>query len=469
MRLLHVGPVVSPAYRRPQVGTSRSYLAPSMLDSTHLHPTFPRARGPFQQPVATAMNDNDSRPTGLKAIGNSLLFRSLAYADIRVLWLATSSHQLGQGMQQVLLGWLVFEMTGSGGILGAVYAARSAPNLLVGLAAGSIADRVDRRTMLRASVWGSGAVTLVLALLLATDLLVVWHLVVLAVFLGTMQAFYTIARQVYVYDVVGASGAVNGIAMINLAQRVGQVMGSLAAGSLIAWQGPAFSSLFMGISYVCGALLLYGLRQPGDSAPPTREPLKENLVNYFRALKNNRVMLSLMISTAAAEVLGFSHQVMLPILAKEILLVGPVGLGVLSAFRFAGGAVGVVILTLLGELRHKGTILLVALCLFGVGQILLGQSPNFLMALLFVTLINSMAAVTDVLHQSLLQLSVSNEQRGRAMGSWIIGIGTAPVGQLEVGYLAELSNARIALLVNGLALATLALVMAVIMPRLRRL
>ena len=420
-------------------------------------------------PGEPVMNNSDTGPPGSKSIRNSLLLRALAYPDFRVLWLSTTSHQLGQGMQQVMLGWLVFEMTGSGGILGAVFAARSAPNLVVGLAAGPIADRVDRRTMLRASVWGSGAVTLALALLLATDLLVVWHLVVASVFLGTLQAFYTIARQVYVYDVVGASGAINGIAMINLAQRVGQVMGSLAAGSLIAWQGPAFASLIMGISYIFGALILYGLRQAGDSAPLTREPLRENLTNYFRALKNNRIMLSLMVSTAAAEVLGFSHQVMLPILAKEVLHVGPVGLGVLSAFRFTGGAVGVVVLTLLGEVRRKGALLLAALCLFGAGQILLGQSPNFLMALVFVTLINSMAAVTDVLHQSLLQLSVSNEQRGRAMGSWIVGIGIAPVGQLEVGYLAEVSDARVALLVNGLALATLALIMSVVMPRLRRL
>jgi hypothetical protein len=80
-----------------------------------------------------------------------------------------------------------------------------------------------------------------------------------------------------------------------------------------------------------------------------------------------------------------------------------------------------------------------------------------------------MAAITDVLHQSLLQSSVSNEQRGRAMGSWTVAVGTAPLGHLQIGYLANLSGSRIALLVNGVGLATLALVMAVIMPRLRKL
>jgi hypothetical protein len=80
-----------------------------------------------------------------------------------------------------------------------------------------------------------------------------------------------------------------------------------------------------------------------------------------------------------------------------------------------------------------------------------------------------MAAVADVLHQTLLQVSVTNEQRGRAMGSWIIGTGIAPVGHLEVGHLASLTNTHTALLVNGLALMILTLGMATCLPRLWRL
>ena len=394
---------------------------------------------------------------------------ALQYPDFRVLWLSTTSHQFGQGMQQVLLGWLMLDMTGSVAMVGIIFAARSGPNLVIGLAAGSLVDRLDRPNMLRVSIWGMGIVAVVMALLLLLGILTVWHLMLMAVLLGTLQAFYTISRQVYVYDVVGAGGAINGIALITLAQRVGQIVGSLAAGFLIHWQGPGLPCLLMGAGYAAGAGILYRLRQTGQSAPELREPLAENLLNYFRALRSNRVMLILMISTAAAEVFGFSHQVMLPVLAEDILAVGAVGLGVLTAFCFAGGALGALILTVLGDIRRRGTLLLIALGLFGVFEILLGQSPNFVTALLFVTLINVNASIADVLHQSLLQLSVTNEQRGRAMGSWIVGIGTAPAGQLEVGYLAELTNARVALLVNGVALAALALTMTIVMPRLRKL
>ena len=414
-------------------------------------------------------NDPGIPRPGTSASRYSRMVEALKFPDIRVLWVSTFANQFGQGMQQVALGWLVLEMTGSVGLVGAVFAVRSAPNLIVGLVAGSITDRLDRRTLMRASVWGLMLASLAIAVLLFTNQLTIWTLMLLTLVLGALHAFDMTSRQVYVYDVVGASGAVSGIALISLAQRVGQVFGALLAGGLLQWQGPGFSFLAMSIGYSCGALILYLLRHAGESAPLDRESMVENIVNYFRALRSNRVMLSLMISTAGVEVLGFSHQVMLPILALNVLEVGAGGLGVLTAFRFVGGTLGVALVAALGQISRRGLFLLVAVVFFGLGQVLLGQSVNFWMALTFVTLVNVMAAITDVLHQGLLQLSVSNEQRGRAMGSWIVGIGTAPVGQLQIGYLAEVTSSRVALLVNGVGLAALAVIMGVLMPRLRRL
>ena len=160
---------------------------------------------------------------------------------------------------------------------------------------------------------------------------------------------------------------------------------------------------------------------------------------------------------------------MLPILAKEVLGVGAFGLGLLTAFRFLGSAVGVFTVAAMERFHRKGLMLLCIIGAFGIGEILLGQSPFFWVAVVCVMFINMLASATDILHHTLLQLSVSNEQRGRAMGSWIFGIGMAPVGQLEVGYLAGETNARTALLVNGAALIVLAVVMGFALPRLRRL
>ena len=394
---------------------------------------------------------------------------ALRYADFRVLWLSTVSNQLGWGMQQVLLGWLVFDMTGNAGMVGAIFAARSAPNLIVGLVAGSITDRFDRRAIMRISCALMLSLSLLASWLLYAGHLTIWLLMLLTFLLGAAQAFYMTSRQVYVYDIVGGHRAINGIALVSLAQWIGGIIGSLATGALIAWQGPAAAFLVMGLTYGGGIVIMRWLRHAGGSAPLSREPILENLVNYFRALKNNRAMLSLIISTAGAEILGFSHQVMLPILAREVLGVDAFGLGLLTAFRFLGSAIGVFTVTAMERVRRKGVLLLCIIGMFGVGEILLGQAPFFWVAVLCVMFINLLASATDILHHTLLQLSVSNEQRGRAMGSWIFGIGMAPVGQLEVGFLAGETSSRTALLVNGAALIVLAVTMGALMPRLRRL
>jgi MFS family permease len=405
-------------------------------------------------------------PSGRRCESLALALRD---TDMQVLWLATLIHHLGLGMQQVLLGWVVLALTNSEGMVGVIFAVRSAPNLVVGFAAGALTDRYDRRHLMRLAAFGMAGVALVVAGLAYTEQLTVWHFLLCTAVLGMGQAFEITARQAYIIDTLGAHSAVQGIALISLAQRSGGVLGSLVAGAIIAWWGVAVAFLVMGTGYSIGACLLYAPSQRGRAAPIQREPIRQNLVSYLRALRTNPDIRSLMCSTAAAELFGFSHQVMLPILAREVFQVGAGGLGVLTALRFLGGVLGVGGLTLLGTMRRPGRMLLVVLGLFGAGQIVLAYAPVFWVAAIGVVFINIMAAATDVLHQTLLQVSVANEQRGRAMGSWIIGTGIAPVGHLEVGHLASLTNTHIALLVNGLALISLALGMALCLPRLWRL
>jgi MFS family permease len=386
-----------------------------------------------------------------------------------VLWLATVIYHLGLGMQQVIIGWVVLALTHSQAMVGTVYAVRSAPNLLVGLAAGTLTDRYDRRVLMRLAAFGMAGVSLVVAWLAYSEQLRVWHLLLGTGVLGMWGALEMTARQAYVVDTFGIPRAVQGIALVALAQRIGGVIGALVAGATLSWWGAAAAFLVMAACYGIGACLLYALQRSGIAAPLEREPIWHNLRAYLRALRTNQDMRMLMGSTAAAELLGFSHQVMLPILAKEVLQVGAGGLGVLTACRFLGGVLGVSALTGLRVLPRQGSLLLLVLALFGAGQMLLGSAPTFWSAAVCVVFINIMAAATDVLHQTLLQASVANDQRGRAMGSWIIGTGIAPVGHLEVGALASLTSPHVALLVNGLALLALTLGMAVGIPRLWRL
>lgn len=416
---------------------------------------------PTNQPSAQSLARGGSRPRKL-----ALAFSAPGFP---VLWGATLCSQVGMGMQQVLLGWVVLAITDSSSMVGVVFAVRSAPNLLIGFAAGAIADRLDRRLLMRLTVCGTALASWGIAWLLLVGHLRVWQLLLYASILGVLRAFEETARQAYACDVVGISGAVQSIALLALAQRLGGVVGSLLAGATLQWWGTSASFWIMGLSYGIGAGALGALRHRGTAAPLAQESMWQNVIAYGRELRTNRVMQSLMLSTAGAELLGFSHQVILPILAKEVLHSDAGGLGILTAARFLGGVLGGGILTALGAVRHHGMLLLVTLVLFGAGQAGLAYVPYFWLAVGCVIGINVMAAATDILHLALLQYSVANEQRGRATGAWIVGLGIAPIGHLEIGYLAGLAGAPLALLLNGVALMALAGVLALCLPRLRRL
>ena len=411
-------------------------------------------------------NNEDNAP---KRSSYQNLISSLRYADLRTLIISTLANQFGQGTSHVIIGWIVLDMTGSVALLGLAFAVRSAPNLVVGLTCGPITDRYDRRILMKIAVLGLMLTSLALSFLVFTDLIRIWSLLCGVFSLGAFQAMYMTARQTYVYDVVGASRALSGLALIGLAQRIGQLFGAILAGYTIVFIGGSGPFLAMGIGYLIGLSCIFLLVSSGESAPQRQETILENLINYFKALKSNRLLLSLMISTAGAEILGFSHQVILPILALDVLGVGAEGLGLLNASRFVGASIGIAGLALAGNVKRPGMLLLSTLFFFGISQILLGYAETFWLAFALVALVNIMATMSDVLHQTLLQLSVSNEQRGRAMGSWVIGIGTAPIGQLEMGTLADTTSSKTALLINGAALAALALLMSVLLPKLRKL
>ena len=354
----------------------------------------------------------------------------------RTLWGATLCGQVGTGMQTVLLGWLVLSMTDSSTMVGLLFAVRSAPNVLIGFVAGALTDRFDRRWLMRLTAGALVCLSCLIAWLWWLGALSLWQLLCCAGLLGLLQAFEATARQAYTFDVVGASGAVQGLALLFLAQRLGGVFGAVLAGATLEGLGTGGTFLIMGLTYGAGVGALWTLRQRGAAATLVRESMWHNVQAYGRELRTNRLMQSLMLSTAGAEILGFSHQVLFPTLARDVLHSGAAGLGWLTASRFLGGVLGSGILTALQPTRHQGKILLCILGLFGAGILGLAQVPHFWFAVVSVLFINVMAAATDILHMALLQHSVANEQRGRAMGAWIVGTGTAPMGHLSIGYLA---------------------------------
>jgi hypothetical protein len=196
------------------------------------------------------------------------------------------------------------------------------------------------------------------------------------------------------------------------------------------------------------------------------------VAEFLTAVRRDRALLVLMALTAGAEILGFAHQVLLPSLARDVLHAGPEGLGVLNAARSAGGILGLAAAMAWRPARGSGALFLLVLGGFGVSLIGLGAAPylvGFAGVVLVLTVANAAGALADLLAQSLLQLSVPPHLRGRAGGAWVLAIGLAPLGQLQIGALASLFGVSAALGASGLALAAMAVMAALLFPRVRRL
>ena len=394
---------------------------------------------------------------------------SLHIRDFRLLWASTILYSLGTGMEQVSVGWLIYELTGSAFMVGVGAGARMLPFFLLGLLSGAVADRWERRMLLRLGTLGASAAALVMALLLLGGITNVWVIILLVIALGSFMAFTITVRQTFTYDIVGRGQALNGLALSAMAMQGGGIAGSLAAGGLIELVGPGWQFIASAVCYLGSAAATVAIGNPGRSATGSVEPVLKNLAGYVKLVRENRFLLVLMSLTASTEVFGFTHMTLLPIFAKNVLHVGPTGLGVMTAMRQTGGLLGLWVLAGLGATRKKGLMMFVTAVGFGVGQMaffLSGNIYSFLGVLLFV---NACAMAVDTLYKTLMQDHVADEERGRATGSWVLSIGVAPVGHVGVGALAGVLGAPKALLVNGVILTTINVISGLGLPRIRRL
>ncbi len=373
------------------------------------------------------------------------------------------------GMDHVALGWLVLDMTDSPFMVGVASAARIAPFFFLGILSGAVSDRVDRRIFLRVIAWVGGIISGAMALMLLTDVAKVWYVIALAAASGCFWAFLMTARHAYVYDIVGAEHAMNGLALSSMNQRIGGVVGALFAGSFIAAWGLGYQYAVICACYLAAAALMLTIRSAGQAAPAKRESVLQNLGGYVQVLRQNSILRSMMFMTAITEVFGFTHQSVLPVFARDVLEVGATGFGVMSAVRQGGGMLALVLLAAVTNLNRKGLAAFIIVAGFGLGQMAFYLTTNLIVFLVILAFINACASASDIIYRTIMQSNVSNEERGRAMGSWTLSIGMAPVGHLGIGAMAGALGAQGALLVNGGILAFLAVTSAIALPRIRRL
>lgn len=352
----------------------------------------------------------------------------------------------------LLFGLAVYELSGSTAWVGLSLALYFGPNFFVGAIAGTIADSFDRARVLRVLEAAIGINLFVIGALFVSGMAGLAVVLVLTLVSGVFRSAYNPARSSYAFDLAGAERIVSALGALNIAMRLGQLAGALAAGWAAAEIGIGAAYMALCAAQVL-ALVSFGRQRASASASMVgRRSMRTGLVEFFRELGGNRPLLTLFMVTGAVEVFGFSFLTALPDLAVDRLGLDAAGLGLLHAARSTGGIVGGIVMAMAGPSRRLGVIWLAVIGAFGLEVMALGLAPVLPVAVVVTATIAFCAVASDVLTQSMMQLAVPGELRGRAMGAWQVAVGFSPIGHLEMGLLAGAVGTAGALLLNGGAL-----------------
>ena len=393
----------------------------------------------------------------------------LSGRDFRWLVAASGFNSVGFGGDFVIIGLLPLLATGSSGWVGVSIALYHVPQLLLGVPAGAISDRVDRRRLLRGTELGLivafGAFALVS---LRGEIDLALTLVIVTV-LGALRAVYHPVRLSYAFDLGGPAHAVSALGWVTLSVRAGMLVGAVSCGAAMQHFGAAWAFLLLGVAECAALACLLRLRSAGVAAEVDRTPLRRNIGDYLREIVTNRTLLILTVVTALVEIFGTSYHTALPELALMRLEIDADGFGLLHGAQAAGGLVAGVILTWYGSIRRRGVAYIGVVTALGAGIVVLGATTSVPGVLLILALVAGMICAWDILTQAMMQLCVPNRLRGRAMGAWVFAIGSSPLGHLEMGLLASTLGLGHALYLNGAGVLLVIAVAALLTPALRRL
>lgn len=398
------------------------------------------------------------------------MFRAFTHSGYTRLWGANCLLYTSRWMQMTLVAWLVLELTNSPWLVALVGFFGMVPTLALGLMGGVLADRANRQRLLLTTQSAGGAASLMLTLFLLTGVVQVWHAYLTVFITGACWALDFPSRRALIYDLLGSSGVTNAMALDSVGMNVSRMLGPAMGGVLITVVGVSGGYVLITGFYAVALLLLSSLHIPHISRLERRQqPVWRNLAEGFRYIRNHETVLATVWITVVLNFLLFPYTQMVPVIARDVLHVEPILMGVLQASEGLGALVGALLIASRVSIVYHGRyylwgsiLALIALCLFSM-------SRWYLLSLPILMLLGFGVAGFATMQATIVILVAPDEMRGRALGVVSLAIGAGPLGSLLMGAIASAIHPVFAIRVNALlgiiALAILMLWFPVITER----
>jgi len=369
-------------------------------------------------------------------IAKSGTFASLSLPQFRLLLAGTATSQAAGWMEQVARGWLVLELTHSPFQLGLLEFIRGFASLLVSPFAGVMTDRLDRRQLAAMTQVTPGLVALTIGLLIATDNIAMWQLYFAAAFAGLANSINFPARQVLVYDVVGPEYLNNAIALNSVMANVSRIAAPTIGGVIISTVGIQDSYYVQAGFFALATVATFMLR-PMTQAKPIRVPVWQGLAEGMRYIRADPVIARLVMLNVVPTLFIYPYVALLPIMASDVLDAGSTGYGILLTGVGIGSIPGGLMVASMTHSKYKGRVMGAAALVYMGLVALFALSSWFPLsfALLIVAGLGWSMMVT--LNQTLLQLHLADEFRGRVLAFYTMANGLTPFGSLALGASAD--------------------------------
>jgi MFS family permease len=374
-------------------------------------------------------------------------------------------------MQQIAMSWLVYRLTHSAFLLGVVGFTGRIPTFLFAPLAGVLVDRWSRHRLLVITQILSTIQALILAFLVLTGMITVWHIIFLSLFLGFVNAFDVPVRQSFVVDMVEKEEDLgNAIALNSSMATSARLFGPSIAGILIATVGEGMCFLLNGLSFLAVIAALLAMKIPRRQREMQNRQVIQGLKEGFSYAFGFAPIRSLLLLLGLVSLMGMPYQVLMPIFAGKILHGGPHTLGFLMAASGCGALAGTIYLASRKSVLGLGRIIVISSSLFGIGLITFSLSRVLWLSFLLMSLTGFGMMVQMASTNTVLQTIVEEDKRGRVMSFYAMAfMGMVPFGSLLVGSLANHIGAPYTVMIGGIACILGSVMFAKKLPSLRKI
>lgn len=411
-------------------------------------------------------SSGSEKQAALKFIG-----RAFHYRNYRLFFGGQGLSLIGTWMQQIAMSWLVYRLTNSAFLLGFIGFTGQIPTFIFSSFAGVFADRLDRRKLLLATQTLAMIQAFLLAFLTLTGTIAVWHLIVLSIFLGFINAFDMPTRQSFVVDIVENKADLgNAIALNSFMFNGARLVGPSIAGLLIGIVGEGLCFLLNAISFLAIIFALLAMNIPKIRRKTQSVPVLQELKEGYRYAFGFAPIRYIILLLGLISLMGMPYLVLMPIFARDILHGGPHTLGFLMGASGIGALAGAIYLASRKTVLGLGRLIVIASSTFGVGLIAFSFSRYIQLSLCMMLLIGFGMIVQMASSNTILQTIVDEDKRGRIMSFYAMAfMGMAPFGSLLAGSLASRIGAPNTLIISGAACIIGSLLFFTKLPLIRKI